>query len=174
MTKSLARVVALTLTFFVAVTIVWVLTYPSESDAKNIKYVLWKNSLYRMNIDTATGAMIGDASREKLVVGQTRAQLRERFGYLSTLAEVSTKRQNSYSLRGVEIIPGSTNAYFRAKPTNVTASKLPIANTRTMTMVVAKPATSPYRIVPQGQLLVLIISPISPIFFRFSFLGSVR
>ena len=89
MTKRLARAAALALTFFVAVIIVWVLTYPSESDAKNIKYVLWKNGLYRMNIDTATGTMIGDASREKLVVGQTRAQIRERFGYLLTLTEVS-------------------------------------------------------------------------------------
>jgi hypothetical protein len=89
MTKSFARAVALALAFFVAVIIVWVLTYPSESDAKNIKYVLWKNGLYRMNIDTATGTMIGDASREKLVIGQTRAQLRERFGYLSAVADVS-------------------------------------------------------------------------------------
>jgi hypothetical protein len=89
MPKSLARAVALTLTFFVAVIIVWVLTYPSESDAKNITYVLWKNGLYRMNIDTVTGTMIGDASREKLVVGQTRAQLRERFGYLSALSDIS-------------------------------------------------------------------------------------
>jgi hypothetical protein len=72
------------------------LTYPSESDAKNIKYVLWKNGLYRMNIDTATGTMIGDASRENLVVGQTRAQLRERFGYLSTLVDVSPNLRACY------------------------------------------------------------------------------
>lgn len=27
--------------FFIAVVIGWALTYPSESDPKNIKYVLW-------------------------------------------------------------------------------------------------------------------------------------
>jgi len=33
-------------------------TYPSDSDPKNIRYVLWKNGLYEMNLDTATGTMI--------------------------------------------------------------------------------------------------------------------
>jgi hypothetical protein len=33
-------------------------TYPSDSDPKNIRYVLWKNGLYGMNLDTATGTMI--------------------------------------------------------------------------------------------------------------------
>ena len=34
------------------------MTYPSDSDPKNIRYVLWKNGLYEMNLDTATGTMI--------------------------------------------------------------------------------------------------------------------
>jgi hypothetical protein len=67
-TKSLARTVALALMFFIAVVIGWAVTYPSDSDPKNIKYVLWKNGLYGMNLDTATGTMIGDGSREKLVL----------------------------------------------------------------------------------------------------------
>jgi hypothetical protein len=96
MPKPLAKTVALALTFLIAIIIGWDLTYPTESDPKNIKYVLWKNGLYRMNIDTATGTMIGDASRERLVVGKTRAQLRERFGYLSTLADVSPYLRNCY------------------------------------------------------------------------------
>jgi hypothetical protein len=33
-------------------------TYPSDSDRKNIRYVFWKNGLYGMNLDTATGTMI--------------------------------------------------------------------------------------------------------------------
>ena len=96
MTKSLAKTVALALTFFIAIIIGWTVTYPSDSDPKNIKYVLWKNGLYGMNLDTAIGAMIDDASREKLVVGKTRTQLRERFGYLSTPADVSPYLRGSY------------------------------------------------------------------------------
>ena len=80
---------ALALTFFIAAVIGWATTYPSESDAKNIRYVLWKNGLYGMNFDTATGTMIGDGRREKLVIGRTKAQLQEKFGYLSTPAGLS-------------------------------------------------------------------------------------
>jgi hypothetical protein len=96
MTKLAARAVILALTFSIAVVIGWILTYPSESDPKNIRYVLWKSGLYGMNLDTATGTMIGDAGREKLVVGKTRAQLRETFGYLSTPADVSQYLRDCY------------------------------------------------------------------------------
>ena len=75
MTKSPARTVALALTFFMAIVIGWAVTYPSDSDPKNIKCILWKNGLYRMNLDTATVAMIGDANSEKLVIGKTQVQL---------------------------------------------------------------------------------------------------
>ena len=89
MAKFLARTVALALTIFIAVVIGWAVNYPSDSDPKNIKYVLWKNGLYGMNLDAVTGTMIGDRSREKLVIGKTKVQLREKFGYLSTAADVS-------------------------------------------------------------------------------------
>jgi hypothetical protein len=84
-----------------------ILTYPSESDPKNIKYVLWKSGLYGMNLDKATGTMIGDGSSDELVVGKTRAQLRERFGYLSTPADVSQYLRNcdqNSSWKGREVL----------------------------------------------------------------------
>jgi hypothetical protein len=96
MTTSLARTLALTLTIFIAVVIGWVVTYPSDSDPKNIKYVLWKNGLYAMNLDKATGTMIGDGSRERLVVGKTKVQLRDKFGYLLTPADVSQYLRGCY------------------------------------------------------------------------------
>jgi hypothetical protein len=96
MTKSLVKTVALALTFFIAIIIGWAVIYPSNSDPRNIKYVLWKNGLYGMNLDAATGTMIGDGSREKLVVGKTKIQLREKFGYLSTPAEVSQYLKGCY------------------------------------------------------------------------------
>jgi hypothetical protein len=57
----------------------WALTYPSP-DPKSIKYVFWKADLYRLNLDEATGTMVGDRHRDKLVVGKTKAQLRDKFG----------------------------------------------------------------------------------------------
>jgi hypothetical protein len=74
----------------------WVLTYPSAGDPKNIKYVFWKAGLYRMNLDVATDTMIGDASRNKLVVGKTKLQLKNRFGYLLTVAETSQYLRGCY------------------------------------------------------------------------------
>ena len=74
----------------------WVLMYPSSSDPKNIKYVLWKAGLYRVNLDVATTAMVGDPSRDKLVVGKTKAQLRDRFGSLLSPAEASPYLRGCY------------------------------------------------------------------------------
>ena len=96
MTKSLTRTVAVVLAFFTVMVIVWAVTYPSGSDPKSIKYVLWKNGLYRMNPDTATGTMIGDGNREKLVIGKTKVQLRERFGYLLTPENTSQYLRGCY------------------------------------------------------------------------------
>lgn len=82
MAKTFTRAVTLLLIFLTTAIILWVLTYPTEGDPRNIKYVLWKHDLYPMNLDTATGTMIGDRAREKLVVGKTKTQLQKKFGYL--------------------------------------------------------------------------------------------
>jgi hypothetical protein len=74
----------------------WLLTYPSASDPKNIRYVLWKAGIYRMDPDTATETMIGDANRDKIVVGKTKLQLRDRFGYLVEPADTSTYVRGCY------------------------------------------------------------------------------
>ncbi len=74
----------------------WALMYPSSSDPKNIKYVLWKAGLYRVNLEVATTAMIGDTGRDKLVVGKTKAQLRDRFGPLVSAAETSPYLRSCY------------------------------------------------------------------------------
>jgi len=78
----------------------WALTYPSSSDPKSIQYVFWKHGLYKMNLDLATGTMIGDANRDKLVIGKTKAQLRDKFGYLSALADASEYLRGCYQSSG--------------------------------------------------------------------------
>jgi hypothetical protein len=86
-------------TFVLALVLVcgggWVLLYPS-GDPKNIKYVLWKAGFHTLNLDTATDTMIGDANRDKLVLGRTKAQLRERFGFLLSPAEAAPYFRGCY------------------------------------------------------------------------------
>jgi hypothetical protein len=74
----------------------WALLYPSSSDPKNMKYVLWKAGIYKMNLDVATGTMVGDGDRNKLVVGKTRAQLRDKFGLLLSAPAVSPYLRGCY------------------------------------------------------------------------------
>jgi hypothetical protein len=73
----------------------WTLTYP-DGDPKNIKYLLWKAGLYRINLDTAADTMIGDSGRDRLVIGMTKAQLRGRFGYLLEPAGASQYLRGCY------------------------------------------------------------------------------
>jgi hypothetical protein len=96
MTRSLSRTLILAVVISIGVVIGWALIYPSESDPKNIKYVLWKFGLYAMNLDTATGTMIGDRGREKLVIGKTKAQLRRKFGYVLTPSEAQPYMRSCY------------------------------------------------------------------------------
>ena len=74
----------------------WMLAYHPESDPKGMKYVLWKLGIYKMDLDLATGTMRGDAGRNRLVFGLSKAQLRERFGYLLTLPEASPYLREYY------------------------------------------------------------------------------
>jgi len=113
MRKLAARAAILAVAFSIVVVIAWTFTYPFEADPKNIKYVLWKSGLYRMDLDTATGTMIGDAGSERLVLGKTKVELRERFGYLSTLAEVSPYLRGCYRNSGRQ---GSDVLFIRTSP----------------------------------------------------------
>jgi hypothetical protein len=74
----------------------WALTYPSASDPKNIRYVLWKANLWKIDLDTATGTMIGDARRNDLVIGRTEGEIRSKFGYLAMPADTSEYLRNCY------------------------------------------------------------------------------
>jgi hypothetical protein len=58
----------------------WELLYSSNDDPKSIGYALWKAGAYKMNLDTATGIMIGDVRRDELIVGKTEPELEKRFG----------------------------------------------------------------------------------------------
>ena len=95
MRRLLATGVALVVAVSFAFVGVWAFTYP-EPDPKNIKYVLWKHGLYRMDLDTASVTMIGDANRDILVLGKSKVELRKKFGYLSTLSEASTYLRGCY------------------------------------------------------------------------------
>jgi len=75
----------------------WYLTYPG-ADPKSLKYVMWKAGLYKMDPDLAVSIMVGDNQRDKLVVGKTKEQLRNRFGELLPLSDVSQYYRDGYNL----------------------------------------------------------------------------
>lgn len=75
---------------------IWLGLYPSESDPKNIKYVLWKYGFYSMDLDIAADTMVGDAKRDSLVIGKTREQLKSKFGYLLALSEARPYLQSCH------------------------------------------------------------------------------
>jgi hypothetical protein len=74
----------------------WALAYPDSNDPKNLRYVLWKADLYKVNLDQATATMVGDPLRDKLVVGKTKAQLRDKFGSLLLPADASPYLKGCY------------------------------------------------------------------------------
>src|SRR5579862_6409992 len=73
----------------------WALTYPPP-DPKSISYVLWKADRYRLKLDEATATMVFDRNRDELVVGKTKAQLRDKFGSLLSPANASPYLRGCY------------------------------------------------------------------------------
>ncbi len=57
--------------------------------------------------------MIGDPDRDKLVIGKTPDQLRDRFGYLTELAQASPYLRNCYLSSGWS---GKTVMFIRKSP----------------------------------------------------------
>jgi hypothetical protein len=90
------RQLAIVMSALVVVLIVgWNLTYP-RGDPKSLEFVLWRAGLYRMDLDLATDIMVGAHDSERIVVGRTREQLRERFGYLLTAGEATQYLRGCY------------------------------------------------------------------------------
>jgi len=91
--KASALVLLLTPVLFL---LAWIAIYPSDGDPRNIRYILWKAGLYNMNPDHAIGTMIGDSKREQLVLGKTKKELENRFGFLLAPADVSPYLRGCY------------------------------------------------------------------------------
>jgi hypothetical protein len=101
---------------------VWLGTYPDDVDPRNIYYVLWKRGLNNdMNLDSALVAMSRDVWPVGRVEGFTKDQLKARFGYVRTLAEVTPYYQACYFTPGdftlgnvgpAEIAAKSEDAFF--------------------------------------------------------------
>ena len=90
------RVVTVVLALLLISLVSWLVLYPFANDPRNVKYVFWKVGLYRMNPDLATEIMVGDADRDRLVVGKTELQLRSRFGDLLAPANASEYLRQCY------------------------------------------------------------------------------
>jgi len=61
------------------------LLYADDLDPKSLRYVLWKQDLAWIDLDRAVGTIEEDPDgKRNLIIGQTKAQLRARFGFLLT------------------------------------------------------------------------------------------
>ena len=58
-------------------------------DPKNFTYLLWKAGFANIDLDLAADTMIGDAHRDELVLGKTKAQLEKKFGYTLTREQIT-------------------------------------------------------------------------------------
>jgi hypothetical protein len=97
----------------VAIVVSWNVVYPSESDPKNMRYVLWKMGLYPLNPDVALDTMIGDRHRDRLIIGKTREDLRRKFGQLRPPQEASDYYRKTYEegpYHGMDV------SFLRASP----------------------------------------------------------
>ncbi|MGA2810237.1 MAG: hypothetical protein ABSG16_02475 [Candidatus Acidiferrum sp.] len=95
---------------------VWLGTYPDDVDPRNIYYVLWKRGLNNnMNLDSALAAMSHDGWPVRRVEGLTKDQLKARFGYVRTLAEVTPYFQACYFTPGVFTLGNVGPAEIAAK-----------------------------------------------------------
>ena len=90
MTNSIAlRTVTVALVIIAVSVGFYVLRHSDEGDPHNLKYILWKAGLYEMDIDQAVFTMARDPRRDKLVIGKTKQELRDSFGELLNVNEVS-------------------------------------------------------------------------------------
>jgi hypothetical protein len=82
--RRIARVATAVAVFLVAIPLVWYGLYPEPYDPKNIGFVLWKHGLnpYENLGDALAAIRHGDLIDES--VGHTEADLRVRWGYLTT------------------------------------------------------------------------------------------
>ena len=60
----------------------------------SIRYLAWKHGLVAIDLDRATSEMNLDVHRETLVIGKTRHQLDEQFGYTSSLEQATPYVRN--------------------------------------------------------------------------------
>ena len=68
--------------------VLWQTMYPDQYDPKGLHYVLWKHHLAYMDVERASEIITHDRDRNSMILGRTKAELTQRFGYLKSPAEV--------------------------------------------------------------------------------------
>jgi|SRR5271168_1974789 len=90
------RIAVITASAVILTAAAWMSVHPSGDDPRSLKYVLWKHHLYKLDPDTATHAMLLDTQRDRLVVGKTKAELLDQFGFLMPAADASPILRDCY------------------------------------------------------------------------------
>ncbi len=86
----------ITIASMVSVIVAWLVVYPSTNDPRNLRYQLWKMGLAKIDLDVATGTMVGDKASNNLVLGKTKNDLKRKFGILLTPDEAGPYLRQFY------------------------------------------------------------------------------
>jgi hypothetical protein len=89
MAKRIVLALLLIITSICAIAGFWTLTYPDAADPKNMKYVLWKHSLYHLDKSAILVPLTNDSARNGVIGGRTKDQIRDILGPLVLPADAS-------------------------------------------------------------------------------------
>jgi hypothetical protein len=82
------RITLVCLAAIAAFLLLWEIMYPDRDDPKNLHYVGWKYHLLPMDPHRALGIMPEDRTSEQLVLGKSKVELENRFGFVLTKDQV--------------------------------------------------------------------------------------
>ena len=89
----------------------WQILYSDRNDPKNLRYVLWKHGLASFDLDQACATMSHDAP-DTLVLGKSKAEIEQKFGYLTSPAMAGPYYAHAYYSQW----KGMDAAYIRHSP----------------------------------------------------------
>ena len=82
MAKRIALTVVAVAILLGLIAVVWTATYPSPTDSKNLKFVLWKHGLYHLEPRLVLDGLYAEPNGERFVLGRSKEEVEAMFGPL--------------------------------------------------------------------------------------------
>jgi hypothetical protein len=105
--------------------VLWFSAHTDDYDPRNLQYVCWKHGFCKIDPQRAIGVMLHDPSAASIVVGKTKGQLAEKFGFTTPLDQASPYLQSCYRGSG---FAGKDVAFLRRSDWMVVFADGKVAN----------------------------------------------